>query len=141
MDKKFNINGREKEYYYLTNKELVSLIEEENTTKEDKEFLTQKLIGRFKYECCPHSEEEDSHNVFARQFGDFVNGQCFDKRKTALIMSRNHRYLVQEMFMVCLEFIEILASNYKDNLYDGRNEWSVKTSNKIVEFLKKKSFN
>ena len=52
MEKKFKINGREQDWYYLTNAELVSLIKSADTSAEDKEFLTEKLINKF--ECQLH---------------------------------------------------------------------------------------
>ena len=132
MDKKFVINGRETAYYYLTNQELIDLLNS-NTSKEDKEFLTQQIIIRFKYECCPRDKDEDNHDVFARQFENFVNGKCYDMKKTANIMSKKHRYLVQEMFKLFIEFVRKLSQDYDNKRYDGRNEWSAQMSKEIVE--------
>lgn len=133
MDKKFVINGRETAYYYLTNQELIDLLNDSNTSKEDKEFLTQQIITRFKYECCPRDKDEDNHDVFARQFENFVNGKCYDMKKTANIMSKKHRYLVQEMFKLFIEFVRKLSQDYDNKRYDGRNEWSAQMSKEIVE--------
>lgn len=137
MEKTFFVNGREKQWYYLTNAELVSLIKSEEISVEDKMFLTEKLIKKFDYENCPRNNSEDNHNVFARQFSNFVNGKCFDKKKVAKLMAKDHRYLVQEMFAIFWEYLQILDNDYQNGRYDGRNEWSCKTANKIVNFLKK----
>ena len=133
MDKKFIINGRETAYYYLTNQQMIDLLESSETSSEDKEFLTQQIVKKFKWECCPHDSDEDNHNVFVRQFENFVNGKCFDMRKTAKLMTKKHRYLVQEMFKLFIEFVRELSKDYDNNRYDERNEWSVKTSKEIVE--------
>ena len=132
MDKKFVINGREIAYYHLRNQELIDLLNDGDTSNEDKEFLTQQIITRFKYECCPHDKDEDNHDVFARQFENFVNGKCYDMKKTANIMSKKHRYLVQEMFKLFIEFVRKLSQDYDNERYDGRNEWSTKMSKEIV---------
>ena len=133
MDKTFEINGRETAYYYLTNQQMIDLLDSNETSNEDKEFLTQQIIKTFKRECCPHDSNEDNHDVFARQFENFVNGKCYDMRKTAKLMTKKHRYLVQEMFKLFIEFVRELSHDYENNCYDGRNEWAVKTSKEIVE--------
>ena len=46
---KFNVNGREKAIYELSNKELVELIKSITTTEEQRRFLTQKMLERFEY--------------------------------------------------------------------------------------------
>lgn len=136
MEKKFKINGREQDWYYLTNAELVSLIKSADTSAEDKEFLTEKLINKFEYENCPRNSDEDNHNVFARQFSNFVNGKCYDKKKVAELMAKDHRYLVQEMFGIFWEYLKVLDNDYQNGRYDGRNQWCCYSSNKIVEYLK-----
>lgn len=44
MDKKFFVNGREKEWFYLTNRELVDLLKDEKTSEEDKKYLNDAKI-------------------------------------------------------------------------------------------------
>lgn len=138
MDKKFKINGKEKEWFYLTNSEIIDLYEDKNTSNEDKEFLLERIIKKFKNELCPHSSNEDMNNVFVRQFSNFINSSNCDKIKTAKLLSKDHRYLVQEMFLLALEYIKVLAKDYEDGIYDGRNEYSCKKSSEIVDYLKLK---
>ena len=153
MDKKFKINGRDVEWYYLTDSEIAELLENKDTSSEDKEFLNKQLISRFKSECCA-KPGETSNDVFVRQFSDYVNGKMQSEkvynRETgkddwiggaqacARKMAREHRYLQQEMFKVCLEYIKVLAENYEKGIYDGRNEWSCKVSKDFVDYCKEK---
>ena len=134
----FNVNGREKKWYELSNKELVELIKSDTTTEEQRKFLTQKMLERFEYDLCPHDGSETEEDVFVRFFSGFVNGRCHDMHKVAQGMAKDHRYLQQEMFKVCMEYIKILALNANKGYYDPRNEWACKTSKEIIDYLKEK---
>ena len=152
MGKRFNINGREVEWYHLTDNEIVDLLEKVDTSSEDKEFLNKFLIDRFKSECCARPGETNN-DVFVRQFSDYVNGKMqsekvYDReagkdewiggeKACAKKMAVEHRYLQQEMFKVCLEYIKNLAENYGKGYYDERNKWSCETSSLIVEAMNK----
>jgi len=133
--KKFIVNGREKESYQLSNRELVELIKNEGTCSDDKNYLMDKVLERFEYDLCPKCGE-DEDDVFARLFGNFVNGKLSSKRKVAVLMCREHRYLQNEMFKVCLEYIKKLAENCESGYYDPRNKYAAETSKKIVDFFK-----
>lgn len=76
---------------------------------------------------------EDVEKTFAELFSDFVNGYCHDKKKVAELMSRDHRYLQNEMFKIFVEYVKILAKNYENRFYDGRNEWACETAKKFVD--------
>jgi hypothetical protein len=135
---KFTIDGREYEDYQLSNEQIVRLIEGDNTLDFNAlECLTNKVYERFKSGLCPRENEgEDNDDVFARFFGNFVNGQCHDKKKVAEKMCRDHRYLQNEMFKVCLEYIKKLADNCEKGYYDPRNEYAAETSKKIIDYFK-----
>lgn len=151
MGKRFNINGREVEWYHLTDNEIVDLLEKVDTSSEDKEFLNTQLIDRFKHNCCARPGET-SNDVFVRQFSDYVNGKMqsekvYDReagkdewiggeKACAKKMAVEHRYLQQEMFKVCLEYMKVLAKNYENGIYDGRNEWSCQISKGFVDYCK-----
>jgi len=133
---KFTLNGREYEDYQLSNEQIVELIEgDHDVTDMGHEFLMKKVYERFKYELCPKSGE-DNDDVFARFFGNFVNGKCRDKKKVANLMCREHRYLQNEMFKVCLEYIKKLAENCEKGYYDPRNQYAAQTSKKIIDYFK-----
>lgn len=128
------INGTE--HYYLSNTEMVDLLQGDTLTTEEKDFLTSKVIERFKYETCPKVGETNL-NVFARQFSNFVNGKCgYNYKKTAELLAHDHRYLQQEMFKVMLEYIKILADNADNGFYDPRNEWACNAAKHMIEGLK-----
>lgn len=134
MTKKFIVDGREVESFYLTPKELVSLF---NTLedKEDKEFITQMIVDDFARLTIPkNGETKDA--LFARNFSDFVNGQMESPYKVAEVMAKDHRYLQQQMFKVCYYYIELLSQMYENGYYDGRNEWSCETAHKMIEVVK-----
>ena len=137
MNKKFNVNGRETEWCYLSYQEKIDLIRDENTTEEDRKFLIDKLLSSVEYTLCPKTNEgETRDDVFARFFSDYVNRCGCNKKKAAQHMAREHRYLQGEMFKVCLEYIKILAENANNGYYDPRNEWACKASKYMIEGLK-----
>ena len=139
MGRKFKIDGREYEAYELTNAELIRLLEDENTSTGDLLELTSVLKERFKYNMCPKADENND-DVFARFFSNFVNGKCNDKKKVAELMCREHRYLQNEMFKVCLEYIKKLADNCENGCYDPRNKYAVETSKKIIDMFKETNY-
>jgi len=139
MSKKFTINGREVEDYYLSNSDLIYLINSDKTSEEDKEYLKNKVIERFTYDLCPRCGE-DNDDVFARFFGNFVNGKCHSMKKVAERMCREHRYLQNEMFHVCLEYIKKLAENCENGWFDPRNKYAAETSKKIIDFFKETNY-
>jgi len=132
---KFKIDGRERDDYQLRNDEIIDLLEGNEITDEERKHLTDLVIRHFKYDLCPRGGE-DNDDVFARFFGNFVNGKLCSKSKVAKLMCREHRYLQNEMFKVCLEFIKELADNFDRGYFDGRNEYAVETSKKIIDHLK-----
>ncbi len=134
--KKFKIDGREYEDYQLSNEQIVRLLESEDITDTEHEHLMKKVLERFKYDACKRSGEENE-DLFARQFGDFVNGKCHDKKRVANGLCREHRYLQNEMFKVCMEYIKALAENGKKGYFDPRNQYACETSKKIIELLDK----
>lgn len=133
---KFKINNREVESYQLSDNEVLELFNNPSTTKEGKEVLNSIIIDRFSYDLCkkPGETEDD---VFARLFSNFVNGRLRNNKKVAERMCTEHRFLQQEMFKVCLEYIKKLAENYGKGYYDGRNKWACETSSLIVEAMNK----
>lgn len=134
MDKKFFVNGREKDWFYLTNRELVDLLKDEKTSEEDKKYLNDMLLIRFERENCP-DVGEDEHNVFAKQISNFVNGKCHDMEKTARLMANDHRYLVQEMFKLFIAFAKELSKDFFKGAYDPRNQWACSKSVEIMNKL------
>ena len=134
---KFTIDGREYEDYQLSNEQIVRLIEGDNKVTDigEEMFLKNKVYERFKYDLCPKSGE-DNDDVFARFFGNFDNGKCHSKKKVAERMCREHRYLQNEMFKVCLEYIKKLAENCENGWFDPRNKYAAETSKKIIDYFK-----
>ena len=132
--KKFTIDGREYESYELSNEQIVKLIEEEPNGSEKRNALTEIMMGRFKYDLCAKGGE-NADDVFARFFGNFVNGKCHSKKKVAEKMCCEHRYLQNEMFKVCLEYIKKLAENCDKGYYDPRNKYAAETSKKIIDYF------
>jgi hypothetical protein len=138
MEKKtFLVDGRELASYQLSNEELANLVRSEATSEEDKTFLMDCVLSRFEHDSCKRNGESNE-DLFARQFSDFVNGKCYDMKKLAEAMACDHRYLVQEKFKVCLEYIKKLAENCDKGYFDARNEWACKTSKAIVESCREK---
>lgn len=134
----FKINGNDIPLYQLSNRELVDIVRDENTSEADRKAITDYIVNRFENKCCPRTGE-GHEEVFARAFGDYVNSRCHGREsmeKVAKNMARDHRYLQQEMFKVCLEYIKVLGKNYADGIYDGRNEWACKVSKGFLDYCK-----
>ena len=131
---KFIIDGRECEAYQLSNKELVKLF---NTTTDEneKKELSDYIIYRFNKNLCANDGESED-DVFVRFFSNFVNGKMRDPKKVAKGMGQDHRYLQQEMFKVCIEYIKELARHKDCGFYDPRNEYACITSKMIVDLCK-----
>lgn len=136
---KYKINGREYKTYELTNNELVELLEERHgkLSEEERKEISDTILARFKHNDCTRSDETNDE-LFARQFGDFVNGHMTNAKDVAKKMGVEHRYLQQEMFKVCIEYIKVLADNYRNDRFDPRNEYACKVSNDIVCNLEQK---
>lgn len=132
---KFMIDGREYKAWELSNEQIVKLIEEEPNGSEKRNALTEIMIGRFKSDLCPKCGE-NTDDVFARFFGNFVNGKLRSKKHVAEVMCREHRYLQNEMFKVCLEYIKLLAENCEKGWFDPRNQYAAETSKKIIDYFK-----
>ena len=117
---KFLVNNREVESYNLTNKEVIELLTASNTSDEQKAELESMIIDRFSNNLCPRPGETED-DVFARFFGNFVNGKLCSRQKVAERMCTEHRYLQQEMFKVCLEYIKALSANYDKGFFDPKS--------------------
>ena len=98
-------------------------------------IILESILGRFKSDQCLRGGET-KEELFARQFGDFVNGKCGSKKKVAQKMATEHRYLQNEMFHICLEYIKVLAENCEQGYYDPRNQYAAKTSKIIIDHFK-----
>lgn len=134
MAKKFMIDGREYESYQLSNEQIVRLIKSD-AYPEDKDFLMNKVLERFEHDLCPKAGENND-DVFARFFGSFVNGKLNSKKHVAEMMCHEHRYLQNEMFKVCLEYIKTLAEYCENGWFDPRNQYAAQTSKKIIDHFK-----
>ena len=134
-ERKFNIDDREYASYELSNGQIARLIEDDPYVSDDKEFLMDVVFDRFRSDLCPKSGETND-DVFARFFGNFVNGKLHSKKHVAEMMCREHRYLQNEMFKVCLEYIKLLAENCENGCFDPRNQYAAQTSKKIIDYFK-----
>ena len=131
---KFEIDEREFEDYQLSNEQIVRLLDSEDITDMGYDFLMEKVLERFKNECCPQYGETND-NVFVRSFSRFVNGRCGNKEKVAELMCNEHRYLQTQMFYVCLAYIRKLAENMEKGNFDLRNMYACQTAKQMIEAL------
>ena len=132
--KKFIIDGREYQTYQLSNRQMLDLIKGNEISDDDRKLLMSKVLDRVEYDLCPRCGETNDE-VFVRFFSNFVNGSMRSKQNVAEKMSLEHRYLQNEMFMVCMAYITKLAENCERGYYDGRNEYACKTAQKIIDHL------
>ena len=131
---KFKVDGRELEAYQLSNEQIVRLLDSEDITDMGYDFLMEKVLERFKNECCPQYGETND-NVFVRSFSRFVNGRCGNKEKVAELMCNEHRYLQTQMFYVCLAYIRKLAENMEKGNFDLRNMYACQTAKQMISAL------
>ena len=75
---------------------------------------------------------------FVKATEKFVNVYGVEKLETAKGLANMHRYLVNSFFGVVIRFIGILAKNYADGNYDGRNEFACRLSKIMIDALKEK---
>ena len=134
-ERKFYIDGREYASYELSNGQIARLIEDDPYASDDKEFLMDMVFDRFRSNLCPKSGE-NMDDVFARFFSSFANGKLTSRKHVAEVMCNEHRWIQNEMFKVCLEYIKKLAENYEDGRFDGRNQYAAETSKKIIDYFK-----
>lgn len=133
--KKFTIDGREYSIYELSNEQIVRLIKENNVTPCDHDLLIEETIRRFENDLCKRGGET-ADDVFVRFFSSFVNGRLNSKKHVAEMMCREHRYLQNVMFKVCLEYIKLLAEKCENGCFDPRNQYAAETSKKIIDYFK-----
>lgn len=79
---------------------------------------------------------ENRSEEYVKATEKFINCFGVEKLKAAKGWANMHRYLVNEMFGVVIRFIGILAKNYDEGKYDGRDEYACSMSKKIIEHLK-----
>ena len=127
--------------YYQSNRVLMDSYKKalEEDRDADAEEILHYILNRFEYDSC-QKNGESKDELFARQFGDFVNGKMSSAKDVAKKMSCDHRYLQNEMFHVCLEYIKILADNASKGWYDPRNEYAAKTSKEIIDHFNKTNY-
>ena len=130
----FNINGREYNDFELSNEEVLVLLESDKISAEERSCLMERVLCRFKHGMCPRPGE-GKDELFAHQFSDYVNRCPNDFEKATDTMARDHRYLQQEMFKVCLSYMKKLAQAFQNGCYDPRNEWACKTASEAINHL------
>lgn len=120
-------------YYQFSDTDLMK--EYKKTENEEmKAFLAEKLLSRFEYDYTQKAGESNEE-LFGRIMENWVNGKMGSKSKVADRMARSHRYLQSELFWLFYEYCKVLAKNYENNNYDGRNKAACKYSNDIVNLI------
>lgn len=74
-----------------------------------------------------------------KEISDIVNSTAFYPLEVGIDLSRDHRYLVNEMFKMFLHFSGQLSRNYENGIFDARNEFACKCSKVIVDALEKEN--
>ena len=78
--------------------------------------------------------EKTREEILAEYISNNINTYTFDNKKFNEKMSREHRTLQQQFTSICLAWIEYVGD--PEYQYDGRNEYSHKQCEKIVQFMK-----
>ena len=75
---------------------------------------------------------------FVKATEKFINVYGAERLEAAKGWANMHRYLVNSFFGVVIRFIGILAKNYADGNYDGRNEFACRLSKIMIDALREK---
>lgn len=95
---------------------------------DDDTALLKSLIQ--KYEYATFAEWSDADEFVANSISDFTNSFSFPDDLIAKKMSNEHCTLQQSFMRLCMKFIKEMSEK---KYWDGRNEASVKTAQKIME--------
>ena len=128
----FEIDGREYEPYDLSNEQILRLLKSDDLTDTGHDTLMELVMNRFEHDLCAKGGETRD-DVFASFFSNYVNRCPNDFKRAAKAMAREHRYLQNEMFKMCIEYFKVLSENYEKGCYDGRNEWACSTAYAIMD--------
>jgi hypothetical protein len=79
--------------------------------------------------------EEEQAQEICKHLSQYVNSMGRRPKYFAECVSQEHRTLQQSMFNVFMSCIAMWAEKNDKGMFDGRNEFTVKTSKKIMEFL------
>ena len=75
---------------------------------------------------------------FVKASENFINVYGVEKLEAARGWANMHRYLVNSFFGIVVRFIGILAKNYADGNYDGRNEFACYCAKIMIDALREK---
>lgn len=98
------------------------------TLDNDKKNTILELVEKYEYATFP--EWSDKPKFTADVIDGFVNDFGFADDLVAETMAYNHPTLQQSFMRLCLKFIKKMSEK---KYWDGRNEASVKTAQKIME--------
>lgn len=123
-----------KNYNWMSNKELLSLVE----NGEHNEELTRVLAERLKRDTMPASDES-SARFAARQLENHFNNMSFKYDDfIEYLLNSTHRYLQNEIFKTFIKAM-VRLGKLENCYYDGRNEYSQKCSEIIAKALEEKN--
>lgn len=120
--------------YSVSNRKLIDAYRgctEDNEMKDRLADCLAERLGRY-----AQRDDETSDETIGRIFENMVNGAITSKEKVADRMARSHRYLQQELFLLFMEYVKKLSEAYEKGIYDGRNEYSCRKANELMESLK-----
>ena len=80
-------------------------------------------------------EKDTPGKKAAAALSNFVNGMGNDKRGFVEGVTKEHRFLQQEMFDLFFSCMLEWSTYYEEDNYDGRNEHACKLSNEIMEAI------
>ena len=78
-------------------------------------------------------DQEDAAKEIARKLSSYVNGWHNHVDSIVNELGKDHRTLQQGVTNFCVKWLEECARKEKENLYDLRNEASVKLGKKFME--------
>ena len=80
-------------------------------------------------------ELSEREQEFVRSESNFINGGLYHKREVADAMARDHRHLVGQKGELYIEFLKVLAKNYRKGYYDARNEHVCRAASVAIDAL------
>lgn len=113
--------------------------------------LMRKLTDRLEYDAVPNDYYRSVHDdykvndgdLIADQLSHFVNGKMWgatEKHFVKRVTETEHRYLQNETFKLFEKCIHGWADAYRNNKADGRNDYAVRASECISNYLHSDKF-
>ena len=111
-------------------------VKEKEILELDLNNLSKDQVNRVLYRFMRQDRDNDGARVIAKALSDMCNGGGSDAIKILVEESmRDHRTLIQAKMGFVFKMIATAARDYREDNYDGRNEYSFRIASEIYNAL------